>query len=84
MPHEKYIPNLLQLYQLDKRAGKATPESGQENLEGLPDEILEGADQFRFRSALGSTSVRTALTSNVQSETSANSWPDRLSEQSQR
>eukprot|EP00913_Durusdinium_trenchii_P016912 g15900.t1 len=53
MPHEKYIPNLLQLYQLDKRAGKATPESGQENLEGSPDEILEGADQFRFRSALG-------------------------------
>ena len=53
MPHEKYIPNLLQLYQLDKRAGKATPESGQENLEGPPEEVLEGADQFRFRSALG-------------------------------
>ena len=51
-PHEKYIPNLLQLYQLDKRSGKASPESGQDNLEGAPDEILEGADQFRFRSAL--------------------------------
>ena len=42
MPHEKYIPSLLQLYQLEKRAGKATPESAQENY-----------DQFRFRSALG-------------------------------
>ena len=53
MPHEKYILSLLQLYQLEKSAGKATPESGQENLEGPPDEVLEGDDQFRFRSALG-------------------------------
>ena len=53
MPHEKYIPALVELYGLEKKAGKATPESMQVELEGKSDELLEGADQFRFRSALG-------------------------------
>ena len=53
MPHEKYIPALVELYGLEKKAGKATPESMQVELEGSSDELLEGADQFRFRSALG-------------------------------
>ena len=53
MPHEKYIPALVELYGLEKKAGKASPESMQVELEGNSDELLEGADQFRFRSALG-------------------------------
>ena len=53
MPHEKYIPNLVELYHLEHRLGRATPESTQMNLEGAPEDCLEGEDQFRFRSALG-------------------------------
>ena len=53
MPHERYIPALVELYGLEKRTGKATPESSQVELEGGPSDLLEGADQFRFRSALG-------------------------------
>ena len=53
MPHEKYTPSLMELYQLERRPGKATPESAQENLEGPPEEVLEGDEQFKFRSALG-------------------------------
>ena len=52
-PHEKYVPILVELYQLCQRAGKATPESTQMDLEGPPEEILTGGDQHRFRSALG-------------------------------
>ena len=52
-PHEKYVPILVELYQLSHRAGKATPESTQMDLEGPPEEILTGGDQHRFRSALG-------------------------------
>lgn len=53
MPHEKYIPSLVELYHLENRSGRATPESTQMNLEGGPEDCLEGEDQFRFRSALG-------------------------------
>ena len=53
MPHEKYVPNLVELYHLEHRPGRATPESTQVNLEGAPEDCLEGEDQFRFRSALG-------------------------------
>ena len=53
MPHERYIPALVELYGLENRTGKATPESSQVELEGGPSDLLEGADQFRFRSALG-------------------------------
>ena len=53
MPHERYVPGLLELYNLTNRAGKATPESTQVDLEGGPEDRLQGGDQHRFRSALG-------------------------------
>ena len=52
-PHEKYVPSLVELYNLSQRAGKATPESTQLDLEGTPEDVLTGGDQHRFRSALG-------------------------------
>ena len=52
-PHEKYVPGLIELYNLSQRAGKATPESTQMDLEGSPEDVLTGGDQHRFRSALG-------------------------------
>ena len=53
MPHERYVPGLLELYHLANKAGKATPESAQVDLEGGPEDKLEAADQRRFRSASG-------------------------------
>ena len=53
MPHERYVPGLLELYNLTNRAGKATPESTQVDLEGDPADKLETGEQHRFRSALG-------------------------------
>ena len=53
MPHEKYIPSLMELYKLEHRGGRATPESTHVSLEGPPEDVLDGESQFRFRSALG-------------------------------
>ena len=53
VPHEKYAPSLVELYPLTHRAGKATPESTQLDLEGPPEDALAGGDQHMFRSALG-------------------------------
>ena len=53
LPREKYVPSLVELYHLSLRAGKATPESTQLDLEGAPEDVLAGGDQHKFRSALG-------------------------------
>ena len=42
VPHEKYVPILVEFYQLSQRAGKATPESTQMDLKGPPEEALAG------------------------------------------
>ena len=78
-----HIPNLLQLYQLEKRAGKATPESAQENLEGPEDDQKMKSLKEMSSSNSGLlwapsfTSVKTVSTFNMQFETSANLWLDR-------
>lgn len=53
MPPERYVPGLLELYHLTNKAGKATPESAQVDLEDGSEDKLEAGDQHRFRSALG-------------------------------
>ena len=53
IPHGKYAPGRVELYQLAQRDGKATPESTQLDLEGPPEHVLIGGYQHKFRSALG-------------------------------
>ena len=36
MPHKRYVPGLLELYNFANRAGKATPERTRVDLEGDP------------------------------------------------
>lgn len=78
MPHEKYMPGLLDLYNLNNRMGKATPESTQVDLEGGPDDKLNSSDRPW---GIFCTSHKTWSTFNMVYGTRANLWHNQVQEQ---